>query len=335
MSGRPKPRRQRTIASTVELVNQVGGHAGVQTTEDGSLLIKPTLPLEHEFYAALAREPDLEPLRPHVPKFLGTLKLHGSETSTEAGVEKESLVLENLSHTFKKPNILDVKLGTILYDEDAAPEKRERMKKTARETTSSETGIRLTGFQVYDNITGTAVVTPKSYGKSIKPAELPDGLRRMFPVASAEPLADGRANLGLPSRTLLPILEAIRDITEEIMDVLSGIELRMVGASLLVVYEADHSRAEEGVRWVEEQMKLVEKGALYEDEEGGDEKDDEHEKNTPFAPFSVKLIDFAHTRLKPGEGPDDGVLLGIETLLRLLEGRIKEVSALVEDKTSE
>ena len=58
------------------------------------------------------------------------------------------IVLENLSHSFKKPNISDIKLGTVLYDNDASPEKRARMEKTARETTSLETGVRLTGFQV-------------------------------------------------------------------------------------------------------------------------------------------------------------------------------------------
>jgi len=60
----------------------------------------------------------------------------------------QSLVLENLAYPFSKPNILDIKLGTILYDESATPEKRQRMENTARVTTSLETGIRLTGFQV-------------------------------------------------------------------------------------------------------------------------------------------------------------------------------------------
>ena len=60
----------------------------------------------------------------------------------------QSLVLENLSHSFLKPNILDVKLGTVLYDDGASADKRARMEKTARETTSLETGVRLTGFQV-------------------------------------------------------------------------------------------------------------------------------------------------------------------------------------------
>jgi inositol-polyphosphate multikinase len=59
-----------------------------------------------------------------------------------------SIVLENLAHSFLKPNILDIKLGTVLYDQDASEEKRARMERVARETTSLETGIRLTGFQV-------------------------------------------------------------------------------------------------------------------------------------------------------------------------------------------
>jgi inositol-polyphosphate multikinase len=57
-------------------------------------------------------------------------------------------VLENLGFAFSKPNILDIKLGTVLYDLSATPEKRDRMENTARMTTSLETGVRLTGFQV-------------------------------------------------------------------------------------------------------------------------------------------------------------------------------------------
>lgn len=59
-----------------------------------------------------------------------------------------SLVIENAAHGFLKPNIIDIKLGTILWDEAAPPAKKERMVNTARRTTSGETGVRLTGFQV-------------------------------------------------------------------------------------------------------------------------------------------------------------------------------------------
>lgn len=58
------------------------------------------------------------------------------------------LVLENLTHRFVRPNVLDIKLGTQLFDEHASEEKKARMTKAAADTTSAQTGVRLTGFQV-------------------------------------------------------------------------------------------------------------------------------------------------------------------------------------------
>lgn len=57
-------------------------------------------------------------------------------------------MLENVSHPFVRPNVLDVKLGTVLYEATASEEKRKRMEEQARNTTTLETGVRLTGFQV-------------------------------------------------------------------------------------------------------------------------------------------------------------------------------------------
>ena len=65
------------------------------------------------------------------------------------------------------------------------------------------------------------------------------------------------------------------------------------------------------------------------EDESGDEEDDD-EENIPPPAFTVKLIDFAHTRVEAGLGPDEGVLLGIDTVLRLLDGRIQQ---LVSEKT--
>ncbi|KAK0227780.1 SAICAR synthase-like protein [Armillaria fumosa] len=310
--------------NAVPLASQVGGHAGVLTSEDGSLLIKPALLLEHEFYQILNSNPAFEPLRPFVPKFIGTLKLQGELDEINQGLEpgsgiavkalpeglqKESLVLENLTYPFIRPNILDIKLGTVLYDEDAPPEKVVRMEKTARETTSLETGVRLTGFQVHDHATGEPVNTPKSYGKSIKPSDLPEGIARFFPALASH------TTHGLPSRFLVPVLKALREDVAEIREAFAGMEMRMVGGSLLIIYEGDLTKAEDGVKWMLEE----------EEEEEGDEDEDEDEKPKRGPPYIVKLIDFAHTRFVPGKGPDEGVLKGFDTVLSLLDGRLKEV----------
>lgn len=44
--------------------------------------------------------------------------------------------------------MLDAKLGTVLYDENATEEKKARMIKKAAETTTGQVGLRLTGCQV-------------------------------------------------------------------------------------------------------------------------------------------------------------------------------------------
>jgi len=60
----------------------------------------------------------------------------------------QSVVLQNLSYAFTKPNIMDAKLGTVLYEPGATEEKKAKMEKQARETTIGSTGLRLTGCQV-------------------------------------------------------------------------------------------------------------------------------------------------------------------------------------------
>ncbi|KAF9557757.1 SAICAR synthase-like protein [Agrocybe pediades] len=343
------------IPVTQALGPQVGGHAGVLTTEDGSLLIKPALPQELEFYYALRQDPALDDLRSFTPTFLGTLKLEGKVESSDAdltsgaGIEhvdaegKESIVLENLSYPFLKPNILDIKLGTVLYDDSASPEKVARMEKTAKETTSLETGVRLTGFQVYDNITGLPVNTPKSYGKSIKAHELGEGIAKFFPVgspaaASSDSTDAPASSSGLPLESLLPILQTIREEIAEIKQVFSSLELRMVGGSLLIIYEADWKRAEDSIEKYllgdseDEEEKDNDKADKEDEEEevAEDDEDEDSEDTDPATtigpPFVVKLIDFAHTKFVPGQGPDEGVILGLDTVLRLLDARLKEIT---------
>ena len=76
------------IGPTRTLDCQVGGHPGVVTTEDGSLLIKAALPRELEIYQKLLYDPVLETLRPFTATFLGTLKLEGE-------VDQSNLITAN------------------------------------------------------------------------------------------------------------------------------------------------------------------------------------------------------------------------------------------------
>ncbi|KAJ3522357.1 hypothetical protein NMY22_g11926 [Coprinellus aureogranulatus] len=289
----------------------VGGHAGVMTTEDGSLLIKPALKQELAFYQRLQSDPSdaFRALRQYTPNFLGTLTLEGEAAgSTEDGNLQIKPVGERKDESISEV----VHVGTVLYDDSANEEKVARMIKTAKETTSLETGVRLTGFQVYDNSTGVAVNTPKSYGKSIKPSDLPDGIARFFPAGDDE----GSTN-GLPKKTLIPILESIRSEIAEIRDALSKLEFRMVGGSVLIIYEADWERAEAAIKHYLESSTTERDDAEAENEDDEEEDSDEDEENAHPPAFSVKLIDFAHTKVQEGLGPDDGDLAIRKTMYTL------------------
>lgn len=49
-------------------------------------------------------------------------------------------------------------------------------------------------------------------------------------------------------------------------------------------------------------------------------------------PLTVRMIDFAHTSLAEGEGPDEGVLRGLGTLRGLVRGRRGEVGRWIEER---
>ena len=171
----------------------------------------------------------------------------------------------------------------------------------------------LTRLQVYDTSTGQAVNTPKAYGKSIKASDLPNGIAKFFPIHSEQ------STLGLPTEQLLPVVEAIRERIAEIRDAFAQVEMRMVGGSLLIIYENDLERVKQGIA-------LLEEGVEEEEDDEDEDDEEEDEENTKPAPACfVKLIDFAHTKMVAGEGPDEGVLLGMDTTLRLLDGRISEI----------
>ena len=168
-------------------------------------------------------------------------------------------------------------------------------------------------------------------------------------------------NHATPPKLLLRALELIDTQLEALEAALETLEIRFVGGSVLVVYEADPERLAESIeRWDARVPKFVsdqrvgEGGAdigdrlgdddddmsgLFSDDDDEDDDDDDFDddnasddgrkederlrRKTP--PVRVKMIDFAHTWLAQGEGPDQGVLLGLRTLRGLIRGRKGEV----------
>jgi inositol-polyphosphate multikinase len=60
-----------------------------------------------------------------------------------------AIALLNASYGFKKPNIMDTKMGQQLWSKHASHEKRERFDKITERTTHKNFGFRIAGMQVY------------------------------------------------------------------------------------------------------------------------------------------------------------------------------------------
>ncbi|GAA5936513.1 inositol polyphosphate multikinase [Sporobolomyces koalae] len=336
--------------SSTSFVHQVGGHPStiLSSPLSSSTLIKPASATELAFYQSVA--PTLangQFRREWLPEFYGTLKLQGrvdGEAAETGEQPADMLVLENLTHRFKKPNILDVKLGQVLYDPDtSSPEKVAKMEKAAATSTSGELGLRLTGFQVWDYERNEYVQTPKPFGRTLLSSELDLGLSRFFypsltalstaersssssASSSSAPVSPATFPPSSPSDLILPILRTLVRRLQSLVESLKQLELRIRGSSLLIIIEGDPDQLERSL--------LRAAAARPEDDEEEDEDDEDDAESTDedgnalektLIPFEIKMIDFAHTKQTLGQGYDEGVVLGVETLIKGLQGLIERI----------
>jgi 1D-myo-inositol-tetrakisphosphate 5-kinase/inositol-polyphosphate multikinase len=148
MSGTDSPHGD--LLQNLEQHEQVGGHAGV--LRSGSLIIKPCTQEEIDFYALANQSQPL--FAAWMPTYMGQLTLGkpGASSAGSSVLESErfdtAIVLENIEWGFKRPSVLDIKLGKILTDEKVTEEKRLRLEKVSMTTTSWEHHLRLTGMRV-------------------------------------------------------------------------------------------------------------------------------------------------------------------------------------------
>ncbi|KAL8673947.1 MAG: hypothetical protein Q9168_001642 [Polycauliona sp. 1 TL-2023] len=334
--------------------NVAAGHDGVLSDPSGAVVIKPCCQAEIEFYQSTAKE-EHSRFTAFIPTFMGTLDLNPESdpaaaitrttavNSTEAiqpvaksstaianapVVEKawapsnggkittnRAIVLENIAAPFEKPNVLDVKLGARLWDDNAPPAKRTKLDKVAEETTSKSLGFRIAGMRTWQ---GAAASTDsngltkdgyrlydKHYGRSLTSKTIRQGFEDYFLLERGGVIA----KKGPLSKVVRRFLEDLR----ELKSILEQEESRMYSASLLFVYEGNRDVLLDALARERE----VRANGITGDEASEEEEDDEP------AVQGLKLIDFAHAEWTPGQGPDENLLQGlrctIEVLERLLE----------------
>lgn len=162
---------------------------------------------------------------------------------------------------------------------------------------------------------------PEYIDPSVQPSIPTSTSDPAFTEPSAEPKS--YTSHAIPLSLLSRLLATLLTRLEKLRAALGTAEIRAVGASLLVIYESDPTRLaecfsalDEGrVKWKEE---------LEIDPDADSDEEEEEEEEMPL-PISLHLIDFAHTFARPGEGPDPGVLMGLDKFTELVRGRLEDV----------
>lgn len=157
---------------------------------------------------------------------------------------------------------------------------------------------------------------PKMFGKTIKAEHLELGMRMLLACPQegdaehAETALVGTSlsvdafSFRLPSLPDELVEKALREHLvkdlEEIHAIFSEVEVRMRGASLLLVYEGEPSRLSQTLT----SGSVVQEGKAQ-----------------------VRVIDFGHASIVPGQGPDQGVLLGLSTVLDLARKQLERLES--------
>ncbi|WFD26944.1 zinc-finger protein [Malassezia nana] len=214
---------------------QVGGHPGT-VHDHGAWVVKECLATEAHFYHetwALRHHPAADALQPWMPTCWGIADEHGHWLDgwphqplplPKAG-DTYTLYLENLTAPFVHANVCDIKLGTVLYDDmnpHVPAEKRTKMERKARETTSAQHGMRITGWSMWDAHAHRTALVGKGPGRAARSL---DDLHALLRQALG---TDDALRAQLVRTHLLPRIDALRLA-------LAAMPLRLRSASVLIV----------------------------------------------------------------------------------------------------
>ncbi|KAL1967944.1 hypothetical protein VTN77DRAFT_2361 [Rasamsonia byssochlamydoides] len=228
-----------------------------------------------------------------------------------------AIVLENVASGFRRPNVLDVKLGARLWADDAPPAKRTKLDAVSKETTSSTLGFRIAGMKVWigdkeSNTQGDGAEYTDPYMTKYEGSEghkgqviEKNGYRRYDKwygrSFTAENVKQGfetflaGAKAGKVDRSKL-IARRLAEELRHVQSVLESEESRMYSSSVLIIYEGDPDALEEALEEEKKRKEMKENSPEPEDE------DDEKEIFNPPAGFELVDVKVGDEALAAAQG---------------------------------
>ncbi|XP_002119424.2 inositol hexakisphosphate kinase 1 [Ciona intestinalis] len=220
-------------------------------------------------------------------------------------VIQKCILLENVASQFRKPCVLDLKMGTRIHGDFDDEEKRLRHEKKCAATTTKKLGIRLSGMQIFDASTGSFLCRDKYFGRKLDKAGLRGLLRQFF--------HDG---CRLRRDLIRPILSRLQLILESLGRLRS---YRFYSSSLLIMYDGEtlESTSHIPAASLSEQSNITPHPTPAEEQT--------HLEIGAGVQFDVRMIDFAKSthqemdRSVIHDGPDHGYIFGLTNLIALLQ----------------
>ncbi|KAL7925652.1 inositol polyphosphate kinase domain-containing protein [Trichoderma austrokoningii] len=371
------------ILGTIEIFEAVAGHGGTLRSENGKYFIKPCTRAEMDFYEAVDGIEGRHDLAKIMPVCIGQVgkdyppleKILAREAKKQSDdkAKKQSddeprsspqgkpiknpdtwAVLEDTSHHYEKPNVLDVKLGVKLYDDKAANDKRERFDRMSAYSTHGSKGFRISGMRTYQ---GRQFESrhPEDRPQCLDPHSHLDEngyitYHKDFGhitvntdnVVSALQEFIFNETAGINENLGKAVCSSFIQELEQIHKVLRKHDTRMFSVSLLFTFEGDgkaldyafkkHNEARKKIAALKENNAVIKKNnaaieknnAAIEKNNAAIEKNNaaiktnrEIKKRHPIC--TLKLIDFAHTVFLPGGGADDNIIMGVTNLIKIFQ----------------
>ncbi|ETI38566.1 hypothetical protein, variant 1 [Phytophthora nicotianae] len=304
------------VQGFTEMAHQVGGHATSKTSlkaHNGRILkpfqSKQRGERECEFYERVfATEKDLlefAALRKFLPMYHGTVIVPEVEDGQEVnGVHPgQYLVLEDLTWGRKWPCIMDVKMGTRSYEDNATAEKiaYEKSKFPLQETL----GFRIQGIKVYNPKKQDYDEFDKYFGRGITSVDqLAPAFRSYFPEDTSK---------------TIKLLETVGLVNSQLPEILTLFFFYYLLLSIQFLRRLGQLKA-----WFDEQRgtEFIASSFLFL-YDGEDSPNDDKTVAEDFG-ADIRLIDFAHVTKPTSPKRDEGLRTGIATLINCFQTLLRE-----------